>query len=87
MKFGSLDLERSGVLKWVLSYACRNMKDFVAESDLSCSDLALDISVEKSYSIWHRDFFVAAICHCLKSLPEGKVKRFILIALKKEVSK
>ena len=28
-----------------------------------------------------------AFCHCLKSLPEAKVKRFILIALKKEVSK
>ena len=30
---------------------------------------------------------VAAFCPCLKSLPEAKVKRFRLIALKKEVSK
>jgi hypothetical protein len=30
---------------------------------------------------------VAAFCHCLKSLPGAKVKRFRLIALKKEVSK
>ena len=30
---------------------------------------------------------VAAFCICLKSLPEAKVKRFILIALTKEVSK
>ena len=30
---------------------------------------------------------VAAFCPCLKSLPEAKVKRFVLIALTKEVSK
>ena len=30
---------------------------------------------------------VAALDPCLKSLPEAKVKRFILIALTKEVSK
>jgi hypothetical protein len=30
---------------------------------------------------------VAAFCHCLKNLSEDKVKRFRLIALKKEVSK
>jgi hypothetical protein len=30
---------------------------------------------------------VAAFCPCLKSLPEAKVKRFILIALIEEVSK
>ena len=30
---------------------------------------------------------VATLGHCLKSLPEAKVKRFRLIALKKEVSK
>ena len=29
---------------------------------------------------------VAAFCPCLKSLPKAKVKRFILIALTKEVS-
>jgi hypothetical protein len=29
---------------------------------------------------------MAAFCPCLKSLPEAKVKRFILIALTKEVS-
>ena len=44
--------------------------------------------------MWHRDCFcdilvknVAAFCPCLKSLPEAKVKNFILIALTKEVSK
>jgi hypothetical protein len=30
---------------------------------------------------------VAAFCPCLKSLPDAKVKRFILIAMTKEVSK
>jgi hypothetical protein len=30
---------------------------------------------------------VAALYPCLKSLPEDKIKRFILIALTKEVSK
>jgi hypothetical protein len=30
---------------------------------------------------------VAAFCPCPKSLPDAKVKRFILIALIKEVSK
>jgi hypothetical protein len=30
---------------------------------------------------------VADSCPCLKSLPEAKVKKFILIALTKEVSK
>jgi hypothetical protein len=41
----------------------------------------------------HRDYFcgilvknLTAFCACLKSLPESKVKRFILIALTKEVS-
>jgi hypothetical protein len=30
---------------------------------------------------------MAAFCPCLNSIPEAKVKRFRLIALKKEVSK
>lgn len=30
---------------------------------------------------------VASSCPCLKSLPEAKLKRFILIALTKEVAK
>ena len=44
--------------------------------------------------MWYKDCFcgilvknVADFCSCLKSLPEAKVKRFILIALTKEVSK
>ena len=44
--------------------------------------------------MWPRDCFygilmknMAGFCPCLKSLPEAKVKRFILIALIEEVSK
>ena len=71
----------------------RNMEDFVAESNLNCADLAQEVSVEKNFSVWHRDCYcgilvksVATFCPCMKSLPEAKVKRFILIALTKEVS-
>ena len=48
----------------------------------------------KNISNWPRDNFydilvknVAAFCPCLKSLPEVKVKKFILITLTKEISK
>ena len=53
---------------------------------------AEEVSMEKNCSMWPRDFFcdvlvknMAAFCKCLKRLP--KVKRFILIASTKEVSK
>jgi hypothetical protein len=81
--------------KWgLMGYSSRNMEDFVAESDLNCAELAQKVSVKKNFSMWPRDCFcgilvknVSAFCPCLKSLPEAKVKRFILIALTKEVSK
>jgi hypothetical protein len=67
------------------------MEDSVAEYGLNCADL---VSVEKNFRMCPRDCFcgilvksVAALCPCLKSLPESKVKRFILIALTKVVSK
>ena len=70
------------------------MEDFVAMSDLNCTDLTQKVSVEKNFSMWHRAYFcsilvkkVAVFCPCLKSLSEPKVKRFRSIALKKEVSK
>jgi hypothetical protein len=77
--------------KWVLmGYPSRNMEDFDAESELN----GVDLVQEKNFSMWHRNCFcnilvksVAAFYHWLKSLPEAKVKRFRLIALKKEVSK
>ena len=78
----------------LMGYPSRNMEDFVAEYDLNCVDLAQEVSVEKNFSMWPRDCScdilvknVAAFCPCLKSLPQAKIKRFILIALTKEVSK
>ena len=50
--------------------------------------------MENDISMWPRGYFccslvknVVAFCPCLKSPPESKVKRFILIALTKEVPK
>jgi hypothetical protein len=70
------------------------MEDFVAVNDLNCEDLAQEISLEKNFSMWPRGCFcgilvknVAAFCPCLKSLPEAKIKKCILIAWAKEVSK
>jgi hypothetical protein len=70
-----------------------DMEDFVAEYDLNCADLAQEVSVE-NFRMWPRYCFcgilvknVATFYPCLKSLPESKVKRFVLIALTKEVSK
>ena len=70
------------------------MEEFIAEGDLICGSLALEVSQEKNISMWLRDCScdilaknVAAFCPCLKSLPEAKVKRVKLIALTKEFSK
>jgi len=75
-----------------MGYLSRNAEDFVTESNLNCSIPAHNCSEKKD--VWPRDCFccilgknVAAFCHCPKSVPEVKVKRFRLIALKKEVSK
>jgi hypothetical protein len=76
-----------------MSYFSRNMEDFVTEGDLNCGSLAPEVSKEKNFNIWPRDCScgilvknVAVYCPCMKSLPEAKVKRFIFIALTKEVS-
>jgi hypothetical protein len=80
------------VLSVLMSHPRRNMEDFVAVSDLNCADLTQEVSMEKNFSIWHRDRFcvilvknLAAFCPYLKSLHKAKVKRFILTALAKEV--
>ena len=69
-----------------MGHPSRNMEDFVAGSDLNCVDLAQEISKEKNFRMWHKDWFcgilvknVATFCPCLKSLPEAKVKRLVLI--------
>jgi hypothetical protein len=77
--------------KWgLMGYPSRNMKDFVTEIDLNCVVPAQDGLVEKNFSRQSRAFFcgilvknVAALCSCLKNLPEAKVKIFILIILTK----
>jgi hypothetical protein len=70
------------------------MGDFVAESNLNYADLTQDVSEEKHFIMWCGDWFcgillknVAAFCPCLKSLPKAKVKRFMLVALTKDVLK
>jgi hypothetical protein len=70
------------------------MEDFVAGNNLNSVGLAQEISKEKNFRMWQKDYFckilvknVATFCPCLKSLPEAKVKRLRLIALTKEVSK
>ena len=84
MDLGTLDLESSGML-W-------NMEDFVTESDLNSADLAQEISVE-NISVWYSNYIcgilvknVAVFYPYLKSLPVAKIKRFIFMALTKEVS-
>ena len=54
------------------------MKDFVAGSDFNCVDQAQEISKEKNFRMWPKDWFcgilvknVATFCPCLKSLPEA----------------
>lgn len=77
-----------------MGHSSRNMEDIGAVGDLNYADLAQEVSVGKNFSMWPRDCFcdilvknVAAFCPCLNSLPEAKVKRFILVVLTKEVSK
>ena len=44
--------------KWgLMGYSNRNMEDFVAESNLNCTDLAQEVS-EENFSMWPRDCFV-----------------------------
>ena len=50
--------------KWgLLGSLSRNIEDSVTESDLKCAVLAQEISVEKNFSMWLRDwFFVCLFC-------------------------
>ena len=40
-----------------MGYPSRNTEDFVAEGDLNCGSLALEVSEEKNFSMWPRDCF------------------------------
>ena len=35
-----------------VSHPSRNMEDFVAEGDLNCGSLALEVSEEKDFNMW-----------------------------------
>jgi hypothetical protein len=78
-----------------MGYASKTMKDSFVEIDLNCADLGgpRGFSGEEFQYMVYRLFCgilvknVAAFCPCLKSLPEVKVKKFILITLTKEISK
>jgi hypothetical protein len=74
-------------LEWgFMGNPSRNMEDFVAKSDLNCGSLTLECLEEKNFNMGLKDCScdilvknVAAFCHCRKSLPEAKVKRFRLL--------
>ena len=77
----------------LMGYHSRNTEDFVTEYDLNCANLAQEVSVEKNFSMWHRDCLLYCDDKCgsfmplSEESPKAKVKRFILIVLTKEVSK
>ena len=59
-----------------MGHSSRDMKDFVAEGDLSCADLAQELSVEENFSIWCRDCFMTNFgeeCGCFLPLSEESV--------------
>ena len=41
-----------------MGHTSRNMEDFVTEGDLNCESLAPEVSEEKNFSMWPRDYFV-----------------------------
>jgi hypothetical protein len=80
--------------KWgLIGHQYKNMEDIGAEDGLNCANLAQEVSVEKNFSMWHRDCLLYCDDKCgsfmplSEESPKAKVKRFILIVLTKEVSK
>ena len=44
--------------KWgFMGHPSRYMEDFVAGSNLNCVDLAQEISKEKNFRMWHKNWF------------------------------
>jgi hypothetical protein len=65
----------------LIGYPSRNMEDFVAENDLNCANLPKRLQWRRISVCGNRDCFwgilvknVAALFHCLKSLPEATVE-------------
>ena len=79
------------LVKWRLTgYPNRNTDDFVAEGDLNCGNLLLEVSEKRNCSMLPRDHSynvlvknVAAFYLCLKNLPAAKLKRLRLTATAK----
>jgi hypothetical protein len=40
----------------LMGYTSRNMEEFMAESDLTCRSLALEVSEENNFSMWLREY-------------------------------
>jgi hypothetical protein len=56
--------------KWgLMGHPSRKMEDFVAGSNLNCVDLAQEISKEKNFRMWHKDFLWYFGEECGYSLP------------------
>ena len=74
-----------------MAYPSRNMEHFVAEGDLNGRSLVLEVSEKNNFNTWPRDCFcgilVKNVAALVKSLPVAKLKRCIVIALTKKVSK
>ena len=77
--------------KWgLMGHPSRNMEDF----NLNCVDLAQEISKEKNFRMWHKDWFcgilvknVATFALVWKVCLRLRWRDLVLIALTKEVSK
>jgi hypothetical protein len=50
----------------LMGYPSKNMKDFVAETDVNCADLAQENLVEKNFSMW----YFGEECGCFLPLSE-----------------
>ena len=82
--------------KWSLrDHPSQNAEYGGVEGDFNyCRPAGQDVSEGKNFSMWPRDCScnilvknVTAFCPFLGRLPEFKVKKFTLLALRKEVSK
>ena len=58
--------------KWGFYIPNKNIEDFVAESNLNCAELAQEVSVEKNFRMWPRDFlwYFGEECGCFLPLSE-----------------
>jgi hypothetical protein len=88
MDFRTLDLESNKMLS--MDHPSRNMEDSGDEGNLNCGGLDQEVSEERNFSMLPGDdsYYVLVkkvttfrLFHW--SLPEGKVKRFKMVALRR----